>query len=290
MLASALRFGKTGRIAGLSRRFVPFILHGAVSGAPASGCFPSLPMLKDNVPTPRAYKGVMVSSTFKDLKEHRAALINIIDRANLKAVAMENDSAKADVDVVDSSLRMVQEAAAYISVIAKKYGQTPKCHTRNPGKVSITELEFDEAVRLGRPILLFIMGDNHPVIESEIELKPANRKKLKAFRDRAKKMGPDTDVHRVYETFESIEDFKEKAAQSVADLRRYLEKEIQDDAGEADEVGDEKKSKNLEPDPIPKAPAFYAEPAYLGSHEFVGRRDQLETLGVARGFASGAAL
>jgi len=33
------------------------------------------------------------------------------------------------------------------------------------------------------------------------------------------------------------------------------------------------------PDPLPKPPAFYAEPRYIGSHEFVGRQAQLETLG-----------
>ena len=31
-------------------------------------------------------------------------------------------------------------------------------------------------------------------------------------------------------------------------------------------------------DPIPKPPAFYAEPAYIGSHKFVGRQSQLEDL------------
>ena len=34
-------------------------------------------------------------------------------------------------------------------------------------------------------------------------------------------------------------------------------------------------------DPIPEPPAFYAEPPYIGSHKFVGRRAQLETLATA---------
>lgn len=32
------------------------------------------------------------------------------------------------------------------------------------------------------------------------------------------------------------------------------------------------------PDPIPRPPAFYAEPPYIGSHKFVGRKAQLEVL------------
>ena len=123
---------------------------------------------------PRDFKGVMVSSTFTDMKEHRAALIKLIDGEGFKAVVMEHDSARSDVDVIDSSLQMVRDSAVYIGIIAKKLGQVPKCSTRNPGNVSITELEFTEAVRLGRPILLFLMGNEHKVIESEIELKALN--------------------------------------------------------------------------------------------------------------------
>ncbi len=170
------------------------------------------------------FKGVMVSSTFTDLKEHRAALIKIIDGAGFKAVAMEHDSAKSDVDVIDSSLRMVGDAAVYIGIIAKKLGQIPKCPTRNPRNVSITELEFIEAGRLGRPILLFLMGAGHLVLESEIESKQGNRKKLNAFRERAKKMGPDSEVHRVYAEFNSLDEFKEKAAKAISDLRLVLQK------------------------------------------------------------------
>ncbi len=231
-------------------------------------------MPNDNSPAPLAYKGVMVSSTFTDLKDHRAALIKVIDSAELKAVVMENDSAKPDVDVVDSSLRMVRKSAAYVGVISHKYGQTPNCPKRNPELRSITELEFDEAQRLQRPILLFIMGTKHPVTIEDVESDPAKREKLTTFRERAKKMGPDSEVHRVYATFDNLEEFKTKAAQSVAELRRFLD-EQDDPAGDGDDPGDNGKP---EPDPIPKPPAFYAEPSYLGSHKFVGRRDQLETL------------
>ena len=231
-------------------------------------------MPNDNSPAPLAYKGVMVSSTFTDLKDHRAALIKVIDSAELKAVVMENDSAKPDVDVVDSSLRMVRKSAAYVGVISHKYGQTPNCPKRNPELRSITELEFDEAQRLQRPILLFIMGTKHPVTIEDVESDPAKREKLTTFRERAKKMGPDSEVHRVYATFDNLEEFKTKAAQSVAELRRFLD-EQDDTAGDGDDPGDNGKP---EPDPIPKPPAFYAEPSYLGSHKFIGRRDQLETL------------
>ena len=83
-------------------------------------------MPDDTHPAPRLFKGVMLSSTFTDLKEHRAALREAIGRQGLKDIAMENDPARADVDVIDSSLQMVRDASAYALVIGRKYGQIPE--------------------------------------------------------------------------------------------------------------------------------------------------------------------
>src|SRR5450759_2068226 len=129
-------------------------------------------------PVPRKYLGVMISSTFSDLEQHRAALIKAIKGQGLTDVAMENDSAKPAIDVIDSSLRMVRDASAYIGLISRRYGQTPPCQHRNPHQISITELEFNEAQRLGRPILLFIMGENHVLREADVETSSVKRKKL----------------------------------------------------------------------------------------------------------------
>jgi hypothetical protein len=229
-------------------------------------------MVNDNLSAPLQYQGVMVSSTFTDLKEHRAALIKAIDQMGLKPVVMENDSAKPDLDVIDSSLQMVRDCSAYVGVISRKYGQTPKCPKRNPGNVSITELEFNEAQRLNRPILLFIMGEKHPVTEADIEPNARKKKKLVAFRERAKKMKPDSEVHRVYATFDNLEEFKEKANNAIANLRRYFDQQA---ASEAQPTPEPEQTKPL---PIPAPPAFYAEPPYIGSHEFLGRKAQLDTL------------
>jgi len=222
-------------------------------------------MPRDKNPPPRQFQGVMLSSTFTDLKQHRAALINAIRGQGLADVSMENDSAR-HVDVINSSLQKVRDAAAFIVVISRKYGQTPPSPEHNPHKLSITELEFNEALRLDRPILLFIMEDKHRLIEADVEINAAKKKKLNAFRERAKQMRPDSQVHRVYATFGSLKEFKLSAIQAVTDLRRYL-----------DEQGGRQPSL-VELDPIPTPPAFYAEPSYIGSHEFVGRQAQLVDL------------
>jgi hypothetical protein len=225
-------------------------------------------MTDNDHPAPRHYLGVTVSSTFADLKKHRVAVIKAIKAHGLTDVAMENDSAKL-LDVIDSSLQMVRDGSAYIGVISKKYGQTPKCPKRNPDGLSITELEFNEALRLGRPILLFIIGKGHLLLEEDIEADLAKKRKLDAFRERAKQMKPDSPVHRVYATFDSLEEFKDKVSPSIAELRRHLDGLSQSTALVVVAAT---------PDPIPAPPAFYAEPPYIGSHKFVGRKAELDTL------------
>ena len=138
-------------------------------------------MADDKLPAPINYKGVMVSSTFTDLKDHRAALIKAIDGLNFKSEAMEHASAKPDGDVIDASLQMVRNASAYVGVISHKYGQIPEDPNRNPDGLSLTELEFNEAQRLDRPVLIFIMGDDHDVKRADVEKDPEKIKKLEAF-------------------------------------------------------------------------------------------------------------
>jgi hypothetical protein len=213
----------------------------------------------------------MVSSTFNDLVQHRAALVKAIKAHGLTDIAMENDSAKLS-DVIDSSLQMVSDSSAYIGIISMRYGQIPECAKRNPDKLSITELEFNEATRLGRPILLFLMGENHLLRKGDFELSAVNGEKLDAFRARAK-VSADSRVHRVYATFDSLEEFQQKIGPSIAELRRFLDAQPEA-TGAFTSVG----RKSADPAVIPKPPALYAEPAYIGSHQFIGRQATLSAL------------
>jgi tetratricopeptide (TPR) repeat protein len=164
---------------------------------------------------PKFYRAIMVSSTFTDLEAHRREVIDAIHRFGFHANVMEYSGARSDADVIETSLRMVRESAAYICVIGHKYGQTPDDSDRNPKGLSITELEFDEARRLGRPILLFLMGDDHPVLPADVEPDPKKRKKLEAFRKQAKRVDPSKSAERVYDTFASKDEFAKKAAIAV---------------------------------------------------------------------------
>ena len=78
-------------------------------------------------------------------------------------------------------------------------------------------------------------------------------------------------VQRVYKEFNSLGEFEVAAMQSVAELRRFLDGQMR------------RRSAGVRPsrssiDGIPRPPALYAEPRYIGSHEFVGRAAELATL------------
>ena len=172
--------------------------------------------MTDQARSPRPAHRVMVSSSFTDLQEHRKTLFDTILAHGLKPCVMEYSVQTPGVDLIESSLRMVRDSWAYVLIIGHKYGQTPECLDLNPRALSITELKFYEAQRLARHMLLFIMDDQHPVRRADVEIDPVKLRKLAAFRERVK-------VHRVYNTFLSLQDFKDKAGPGHSDVEPALQ-------------------------------------------------------------------
>lgn len=227
-------------------------------------------MSKIKHPAPRQYHGVMVSSTFTDLEHHRTILMEALRKEELFAIGMEEYIPTPGDDVISSSLNMVRKGSAYIGLISHRYGQAPESPKLNPPGYSVTRLEFEEAKRLGLPTLIFVMGDEHPVRKCDVETDPEKIKKLEAFRERAK-------AGRIYFVFNSVEDFNSKAIHAAANLRRYIE-EKDTHSTQSQITAPPSAHTKAKPDPIPTPPDFYAEPPYIGSHKFVGRHAQLETL------------
>jgi hypothetical protein len=223
---------------------------------------------------PQLLHQVMISSTGSDLAAHRNLLSNAINSHALHPNIMEHDSAKL-VDVIESSFEKVRNSAAYILIIGQRYGQTPECPDRNPDKLSITELEFNEASKLERPTLLFFMGEEHDVKPRDVEKEPEKIIKLNAFRERAKQHSPDSKVHRVFAVFNSLDEFRDKISAPLAELQKILEPQQVESSQPAPAPPPQQTYRGRV---IPAPPAFYAEPDYIGSHTFVGREAQLQEL------------
>jgi hypothetical protein len=97
---------------------------------------------------------IYISSTYSDLKEHREAAARALRRMNKTGVAME-DYVATDERPLDKCLADVASCDAYVGIFAWRYGYVPD--KDNPGRKSITELEYRKAAELGKPRLIFLL-------------------------------------------------------------------------------------------------------------------------------------
>lgn len=201
---------------------------------------------------------VMLSSTYTELKEHRAAVRAALLSQGMFPVAMEDDAALPKHDLISVSLAKVDEADAYIGLISYRYGQTPVCADRNPDRLSLTELEFRRAVERDIPICMFLMHDDHPVPKSAVVQAAPDADKLAAFQALARQ-------DRICGEFRSVDDLKALVQQSLGRLREALGRRHSPDADPLRPSGDL----------LPEPPALHAAPPYLPSHEFFGRKMEL---------------
>lgn len=194
--------------------------------------------------------------------------MDALRKQKLAPIAMEDDLAGPDEDVIGSSLRMVQESRAYIGLIGHRCGDCPTCKDRNPQEYSVTRLEYEQAKALGHPQYIFVMHDEHPTTKLAIDQDPIKIKKLDDFKTAAKR-------DRIYIEFKNLDDFKDKAAHYASELRRYIEQRNEVPASQDGRPRDANPEPALPP---PGPPAFHAVPSYLGSHQFVGRASELESI------------
>lgn len=213
--------------------------------------------MSDNQSRKRTHHDIALSSTFRDLKQHREAVLDAMSKLGLSPLAMENDSARPE-DLIESSLSLIRAADAYIGIIGYRYGQVPECPIRNPRHLSITELEYEEATKKGLPICIFVMSKNHLVPMGEVGV-GEERQRREAFCERIAK-------NHIYAEFDSVNDLKTKVTYSLVDLRERLDARFISTPTGTSEMG------------IPLAPALFAMPPYTPGHAFIGRLKEIQLL------------
>ncbi|MFN8635680.1 MAG: DUF4062 domain-containing protein [Chloroflexota bacterium] len=124
---------------------------------------------------------VFLSSTFIDLKPHRDALRELIGRLGLTFIGME-DFLPAGEAPGTYIRKRVNQADAYVGIIGKRYGFIDPT-----SGLSMTELEYRQAVVSKKPIYMFVMGDRAMISASMVERDPEGLAKLNAFADRVQK-------------------------------------------------------------------------------------------------------
>jgi len=195
----------------------------------------------------------MISSASEDVARPREVLATVLMNRGFRPIRMEDEMIRVGENANTASLRMVRSAIAYICLIGQHPGQT-LAGPENPDEWPVARLEFEEAVRLRLPILVFVLDGDHE----------------DAFRKRAMD-------GRAYEEFSSVVDFEAKAIHAVAQLATDLY-----DARKEALVRMRSKAPEVEPHSappaIPERPELYAVPRYPAGNPFVGRIDELKTL------------
>src|SRR5687767_10547303 len=96
-----------------------------------------------------------LSSTYEDLKECREAVCKVLRQMHHQVEGMESYTADGR-PPLEKCLEDVARCDVYLGIFARRYGYVLE-EGDLKGK-SITELEYREAIRLGKKVLIFILS------------------------------------------------------------------------------------------------------------------------------------
>ena len=148
---------------------------------------------------------VFLSSTSRELAEHRGKVIDALQRLDgWDVIHMERFGARAWA-ADDFCLKKVRECDVFVGIAGFCYGSVQK-----PSGKSYTEREYDEAVRVARPRLMYVAPDDFKV-EAKVLLADGNPDRQAAFREVI-------DSQQIRDEFESPENLAKRV---VVDLRNW---------------------------------------------------------------------
>ena len=74
--------------------------------------------------------------------------------------------------------KRVLASESYLGIIGMRYG-----HVDEGSSLSMTELEYQQAVKADKPLRIFVMSDDAPITANMVERDPPKLAKLNAFRE-----------------------------------------------------------------------------------------------------------
>jgi len=104
---------------------------------------------------------VFLSSTSKDLEEHRDRVQNALERMNFQTSRMEVFGARPKAPLSECR-RLAAEADLLVVVVAYRYGWIPSPEKGGDGKKSITRFEVEAAEAAGKPVFAFLVDEDAP--------------------------------------------------------------------------------------------------------------------------------
>lgn len=123
-------------------------------------------------------KSVFISSTSMDLEPYRDVVRDAILALDMRPIDMKYFGSRPG-NAVDVSVNQVRQADIFIGIIAHRYGYVPAGHSK-----SITEIEYDTAVQMNIPRLMYIVDPAYPWNPDYIENTPHAQANLHRFKQR----------------------------------------------------------------------------------------------------------
>jgi tetratricopeptide (TPR) repeat protein len=205
---------------------------------------------------------VMISSTARDLPEHREQVRLACERVGFAPHDMMEHLTALDADSIQASLRLVDEAEVYVGILAYRYGYVPDGHD-----MSITEMEYNRAVRRNIPRLIFFIHEDHPVTGKDVETGPGAAK-LTALKERIGKA-------RVAAFFKSPDDLRAHVVEALTTLGKELYMAASGGDATAGAVAKLHRKSSM---PAPPEPYIAHPYTLLQSRDLVGRQAELNAL------------
>ena len=122
---------------------------------------------------------IFLSSTFVDLVYHRRAARETLDRLGQHVLLMETFGARPQ-EPTRACLDEVEKSDLVLGIYAHRYGSVPA-----EGELSVTELEYNRAKELKKPVLAFLVDEESDWKPAFIDMGPP-RDLLVAFKERIK--------------------------------------------------------------------------------------------------------
>ena len=124
---------------------------------------------------------VFVCSTYSDLAEERAAVLDAIRKLQHQHYSMEFFGARTN-SPIDTCLEEVRQSDVLVVIVGHRYGSFV------PGEnISFSEAEYSEGYRLGKPCLVYLRSDDVPILPKYIERDSEKLQLLEQFRGKLKK-------------------------------------------------------------------------------------------------------
>ena len=121
---------------------------------------------------------IFISSTFSDLIEYRESVQKAIRKTGAIDISMENFGSR-DNRPLEECLRIIKEETdLFVGIYAHRYGFIPDKYD-----ISITEMEYNEAIKCDIPVLVFVIDEDEPWSKKFIDF-GENETKLLTFKSR----------------------------------------------------------------------------------------------------------